>query len=174
VTSEAVLAPRSPVVRPVADTPPVRCRTARLLLVDSEAIARFGLRQLFAADPELTVAGEAGTARDALLMADRCPPDLVVLDIDLGRGDGADLARMLLDRHKGVRVLVLTGSRDRELLQRQAEVLARVAQLRPDGQHDGLPPRADRLGGVRTGHGHHVASTLVLGPRRGASAATDR
>jgi len=118
VTSEAVLAPRSPVVRPVADTPPVRCRTARLLLVDSEAIARFGLRQLFAADPELTVAGEAGTARDALLMADRCPPDLVVLDIDLGRGDGADLARMLLDRHKGVRVLVLTGSRDRELMMR--------------------------------------------------------
>jgi DNA-binding NarL/FixJ family response regulator len=88
--------------------------------VDSEAIVRFGLRQLFAGDPQLAVIGEAATPRDALVIADRCPPDLVVLDIDLGRGDaaGVDLARMLLERHRGVRLLVLTSSRDRELMMR--------------------------------------------------------
>jgi DNA-binding NarL/FixJ family response regulator len=88
--------------------------------VDSEAIVRFGLRQLFAGDPNLAVIGEAATPRDALVIADRCPPDLVVLDIDLGRGDaaGVDLARMLLERHRGVRLLVLTSSRDRELMMR--------------------------------------------------------
>ncbi len=100
--------------------PPVVRRTARLLIVDGEAIVRFGLRQLFAPDPDLAVIGEAASPRDALVIADRCPPDLVVLDIDLGRGDsaGVELARMLLERHRGVRVLVLTGCRDREIMLR--------------------------------------------------------
>ena len=99
--------------------PPVVRRTARLLIVDDAAIVRYGLRTLFAAEPELVVVGEATGPRDALALADRCPPDLVVLDVDLGReGAGIDLARRLLERHRGVRVLVLTASRDRELMMR--------------------------------------------------------
>ncbi|HEY0815128.1 MAG TPA: response regulator transcription factor [Pseudonocardia sp.] len=95
-------------------------RTARLLVVDGEAIVRFGLRRLFASDPELGVVGEAGSPRDALVVADRCPPDLVILDVDLGRGDaaGVELVRMLLERHRGVRVLVLTSCRDRDVMLR--------------------------------------------------------
>jgi two-component system, NarL family, response regulator DevR len=95
-------------------------RTARVLIVDGEAIVRFGLRQLFAADPDVAVIGEAAAPRDALVIADRCPPDLVVLDVDLGRGDsaGVELARMLLERHRGVRVLVLTACRDRDVMLR--------------------------------------------------------
>src|SRR5436309_9012339 len=56
---------------------PVARRAARLLIVDGEAIVRFGLRQLFAPDPDVTVVGEAASPRDALVIADRCPPDLV-------------------------------------------------------------------------------------------------
>ncbi|MCY7343554.1 MAG: response regulator transcription factor [Pseudonocardia sp.] len=115
MTTDAVLdargaEPGAPVVR----------RTARLLIVDGEAIVRYGLRQLFVSDPDLMVVGEAATPRDALVIADRCPPDLVVLDVDLGRGDapGVELARMLLERHRGVRVLVLTGCRDRDVMMR--------------------------------------------------------
>jgi two-component system, NarL family, response regulator DevR len=91
-----------------------------LLIVDNAAIVRFGLRQLFAADPQLAVVGEAASPRDALVVADRCPPDLVILDVELGRGDaaGVDLARMLLERHRGVRVLVFTDNRDREVMMR--------------------------------------------------------
>ena len=53
--------------RPVRRPPGATARrTARLLLVDGEAIVRFGLRQLFAADPDLAVVGEAaGPARRA-------------------------------------------------------------------------------------------------------------
>jgi two-component system, NarL family, response regulator DevR len=120
VTTDAILDTRPGSLDPAGGTAPAARRTARLLVVDSEAIVRFGLRQLFAGDPALAVIGEAATPRDALVIADRCPPDLVVLDIDLGRGDaaGVDLARMLLERHRGVRLLVLTSSRDRELMMR--------------------------------------------------------
>lgn len=113
MTTEVVLESRP--------APAVHHRTARILVVDGEAIVRFGLRQLFAADPELAVIGEAASARDALLIADRCPPDLVIVDVEFGRGPGGasagpDLVRILLERHRGVRVLVLTGSRDRDLM----------------------------------------------------------
>lgn len=121
MTTDAVLDP-SPAVLDPGTTPPAAAarRTARLLIVDGEAIVRFGLRQLFAPDPNLAVIGEAASPRDALVIADRCPPDLVVLDIDLGRGDaaGVELARMMLERHRGVRVLVLTSCRDREVMMR--------------------------------------------------------
>jgi two-component system response regulator DevR len=106
---------------PVSATPSTTVRrTARILVVDDEAIVRFGLRQLFAPDPNVSVIGEAATPRDALVIADRCPPDLVILDVALGRGDaaGVELARMLLERHRGVRVLVLTGCRDRDVMLR--------------------------------------------------------
>ncbi|NMH97179.1 LuxR C-terminal-related transcriptional regulator [Pseudonocardia acidicola] len=100
--------------------PEIVRRTARVLLVDAEAIVRFGLRQLLAGEIDLTVVGEAATARDALLIADRSAPDVVVLDVDLGRGDtvGVEVARALLERRRGVRVLVLTSCRDREVMLR--------------------------------------------------------
>jgi DNA-binding NarL/FixJ family response regulator len=159
VTADALLDPRT--LHPVTQPPAAR-RTARLLLVDGEAIVRYGLRQLFATDPELTVVGEAAGPRDALALADRCPPDLVVLDVDLGRdGAGLDLARRLLERRRGIRVLVLTGSRDRDLMMRvvrlgvhgflrksadTAEVLRAVRTLlRGEGVFDAGPVVVDVL-----------------------------
>jgi two-component system, NarL family, response regulator DevR len=121
VTTQAVADhPGSALESHTGNVTPMPRRTARLMIVDDEAIVRFGLRQLFASDPHLVVTGEAATPRDALMIADRCPPDLVILDVELGRGDaaGIDLARMLLRRHRGVRVLVLTGCRDREVMLR--------------------------------------------------------
>lgn len=98
-------------------------RTARVLIVDDSAIVRYGLRQLLAADPLLSVVGEAASPRDALVVADRCPPDLLIVDADLGRdAAGIDLARLVLERHRGVRVLVLTGSRDRAVMMRAMRV----------------------------------------------------
>lgn len=120
MTTTAVVAPgRVRVVEPVDDTA-AAVRTARVLLVDESPVVRFGLRQLFATDPLLAVVGEAGSPRDALVVAGRCPPDLVLVDTDLGRGDaaGVELARMLLERHRGVRILVLTYCRDRAVMMR--------------------------------------------------------
>ena len=145
-----------------ANASPTARRTARLLIVDGAAIVRFGLRQLFATDPEVVVVGEAAGPRDALALADRCPPDLVVLDVDLGRdGVGLDLARRLLERR--ARVLVLTGSTDRDLMLRAvrlgvhgflrktaetSEVLAAVhALLRGEGVFAAGPVPAGHMAG---------------------------
>ncbi|MCE3550289.1 response regulator transcription factor [Pseudonocardia sp. RS11V-5] len=102
------------------DSPFATVRTGRILVVDGEGIVRLGLRHLFAAEPDLRIVGEAATPRDALVAADRLRPDVVLLDVDLGRGDsaGIDVARALLQRHRGTRILVLTACRDRETMLR--------------------------------------------------------
>jgi two-component system response regulator DevR len=123
---------------------PASQRTARLLIVDGEAIVRFGLRQLFVSDPHLAIVGEAASPRDALVIADRCPPDLVILDVELGRGDaaGVELTRMLLERHRGVRILVLTSCRDREVMMRTVRL----------GVHGYVRKNADTADIVRAVH----------------------
>ncbi|QJY50609.1 response regulator transcription factor [Pseudonocardia broussonetiae] len=145
--------------------PPTARRTARLLLVDSEAIVRFGLRQLVAPDPELAVVGEAASPRDALVVADRCPPDLVILDVDLGRGDsaGVDLARMLLERHRGARILVLTGNRDREVMMRTVRL----------GVHGYLRKGAETADILRAIHALLRGESVFDSRPRGAEASVD-
>jgi DNA-binding NarL/FixJ family response regulator len=142
VTTEAVVDPVRDLDRNRPE--PTARRTARVLVVDSEPIVRHGLRQLIGADPDLTVIGEAAAPRDALVIADRCPPDLVLLDVDLGRGDsaGLELIRILLERHRGVKVLVLTGCRDRE-------VMLRTVRL---GVHGYLRKNADTADILRAAH----------------------
>ncbi len=168
MTADALLdrAPRS------ADPVPAARRTARLLVVDDAAIVRFGLRQLFAAEPGVMVVGEAGAPRDALALADRCLPDLVVLDPDLGRdlggaGAGLDLVRRLVERR--ARVLVLTGSRDRDLMLRAVRL----------GVHGFLRKSAETsevLAAVHAllrGEGVFAAGPAVGGPAAGDGPAAD-
>lgn len=95
-------------------------RAGRVLVVDSEPVVRHGLRALLAAEPDLSPAGEAASPRDALMAAERSRPDVVVVDIEFGRDErpGLDLIRALLERCRGVKVLVLTGCRERESMMR--------------------------------------------------------
>ncbi|MBC3193672.1 response regulator transcription factor [Pseudonocardia sp. C8] len=95
-------------------------RAARVLVVDSEPVVRHGIRALLTAEPDLVPAGEAASPRDALMAAERTRPDAIVVDIEFGRDErpGLDLIRTLLDRCRGVKVLVLTGCRDRDSMMR--------------------------------------------------------
>lgn len=95
-------------------------RAARVLVVDSEPVVRHGLRALLTAEADLAPAGEAASPRDALMVAERTRPDAIVVDIEFARDErpGLDLVRALLERCRGVKILVLTGCRDRESMMR--------------------------------------------------------
>lgn len=62
----------------------------RILLADNQARVRFALRTLLEQQPDLTVVGEAGEARDTLFQVEAVQPDLVLLDWDL-RGSALGL-----------------------------------------------------------------------------------
>ncbi|AXK37514.1 DNA-binding response regulator [Streptomyces armeniacus] len=88
--------------------------TVRLLLCDDHAVVRAGLRALLSSTDGIEVVGEAGSGEEALAMAARLAPDVVLMDLQLGDGmDGVTATRHLVAGGHGTaaappKVLVLT------------------------------------------------------------------
>lgn len=96
--------------------PPSRC--AAVLVVDDHPGVRTGLTLLIDAErPRLCSAGAAANGAEALALARRLQPGLVLLDVDLGGEDGLALIP-LLQREAPCRVVVLTSVCDARLAQR--------------------------------------------------------
>jgi DNA-binding NarL/FixJ family response regulator len=90
----------------------VAAQTIRILLIEDHAVVRAGLRLLIQSRPDLVVVGEAANHADALAVAAREQPDIILLDLDLGAENGLDLLPGLRAVASQARVLVLTGVRD--------------------------------------------------------------
>ncbi len=86
----------------------------RILLIDDHAIVRAGLRMLIENHKGMVVVGEAGNRIDALAIAAREKPQIILLDLDMGKESGLDFLRELLGATAGARVVMLTGVRDPE------------------------------------------------------------
>ncbi|MGI5285203.1 response regulator [Nonomuraea polychroma] len=80
----------------------------RLIIVDDHPIVRDGLRGIFDADEAFEVVGEAADGPEALAVALRANPDVVLLDLRMPKMTGAEVIRRLREQAPGIRVLVLT------------------------------------------------------------------
>lgn len=80
----------------------------RILLVDDHQIMREGLMSLMADEPDLEVVGDASDGRQAVQMAKRLKPDLVVMDISMPGLSGIEATRQILEELDRVRVLALS------------------------------------------------------------------
>jgi two-component system, NarL family, response regulator DevR len=80
----------------------------RVFLVDDHEVVRRGVAEVLEDDPGLMVAGEAGSVAEALARVPAVRPDVVVLDMRLPDGSGADLCRSLRRRLPNLPCLVLT------------------------------------------------------------------
>ena len=80
----------------------------RILVVDDHPIVRRGIRQVIAAEPSLTICGEAESSSQALQMATSLKPDLALVDLSLAEGMGFELIRSLRETAPDVRILVLS------------------------------------------------------------------
>jgi two-component system, NarL family, response regulator DevR len=92
--------------------------TIRVFLLDDHEVVRRGVRDLIEAESggEIVVAGEAGTAEDALARLASARPDVAVLDVRLPDGDGVEVCREIRSRHPEVACLMLTSFADDEAL----------------------------------------------------------
>jgi DNA-binding NarL/FixJ family response regulator len=79
-------------------------RTIRILLADDQQMMRAGFRMILEAQPDLEVVGEAADGLEAVELAARLAPDVVVMDVRMPRLDGVEATR----RMPGRRVLILT------------------------------------------------------------------
>lgn len=80
----------------------------RVLLVDDQALVRAGFRMVLDAQPDITVVGEAGDGVEAVTLAGRLAPDIVLIDIRMPRLDGVEATRRILATDPAARVIVLT------------------------------------------------------------------
>ena len=81
-----------------------------VVIADDQAMFRAGLRALLGAENDIQVAGEAADGAQALTLASRLRPDVVVMDIRMPVLDGVEATRRLAadPELSGVRVLILT------------------------------------------------------------------
>ncbi len=79
-----------------------------VFLVDAHPVVRQGLKQIFEMEKDLYIAGEAGTAEDALKSLGRISPDIMTVDISLSGTSGIDLIKACRERYPNVPILVLS------------------------------------------------------------------
>lgn len=88
--------------------------SVKLLLVDDHAVVRSGLRMLLEDQGEVTIVGEAGTAREAIEAVGRLAPDVVLLDIGLPDLSGIEAAREMKKQRANTAIVALTIHEDAE------------------------------------------------------------
>jgi DNA-binding NarL/FixJ family response regulator len=109
---------------------PGKAAKLRVLIVDDDARVRRGLRSLIECSPDLTVVGEAGSARSARRLDLELGPDVVVLDLLLPQApDGMRVLRELRGRDRPVVAISRMGE-----LGPEAMVAGAHAFLEKDGR----------------------------------------
>jgi DNA-binding NarL/FixJ family response regulator len=89
-------------------------RQHRLLVVDDHEVVRQGLVAMLERRPGFQVVAEAGTVAEAVEMARRHRPDLVVMDVRLPDGSGIEACREIRAEMPETRVVMLTSYPDEE------------------------------------------------------------
>lgn len=85
----------------------------RIVLADDHKIVRDGLRNLLEKDPEIVVVGEAEDGREALQLAKKLSPDIVIMDIAMPDLNGIEATRQILAEVQRIKIVALSMHSDK-------------------------------------------------------------
>jgi NarL family two-component system response regulator LiaR len=80
----------------------------RILIADDHAIVRKGIRALLSTEPDIEVIGEAGNGAEAVALAQKTSPDVILMDLVMPKVDGIEATRQISEQQPGAHILVLT------------------------------------------------------------------
>ncbi|MBJ2122563.1 response regulator transcription factor [Arthrobacter sp. MSA 4-2] len=80
----------------------------RVLLADDQPLLRMGFRLILEGEPDLEVVGEAGTGEEAVRLASRLVPDVILMDVRMPLGDGIEATRRITASGVASRIIILT------------------------------------------------------------------
>jgi DNA-binding NarL/FixJ family response regulator len=108
----------------------------KVLLADDHTVVRQGLRVLLEAEQDITVVGEADNGRQALRLALKLQPDVVVIDVAMPQLNGVEATRQIIKEVPGARVLVLSSYSDDEYVRQVTEAGAAGYLLKQTAAQD--------------------------------------
>jgi two-component system, NarL family, response regulator DevR len=100
----------------LCDDGPMSAPPLRVMLVDDHEVVRDGIKLLLNETDDVVVCAEAGSAREAVAVAARALPDVIVMDVRLQDGSGIEATRDIRAARPQTNVLMLTSFADDEAL----------------------------------------------------------
>jgi len=108
----------------------------RIILADDHTILRNGLRLLLERQPDLAVIGEAGNGREAIDLAEREQPDVVIMDIAMPVLNGIEAAQRISSAHPRTAIIILSVHSDEAYILRALKAGARGYLLKDSPEGD--------------------------------------
>lgn len=90
-------------------------------MVDDHALLRQGLRTIITGYDHLEVVGEAANGLEAIQMANRPQPDVIVMDINMPKLDGIEATRFIKASHQKIAIVALSVHESADMMQRIKE-----------------------------------------------------
>src|SRR5688572_6948594 len=90
--------------------------SVQIIIADDHKLMREGLRSLLTQNREISVVGQANTGREAVQLAERHRPDLVVMDVSMPDLNGIDATRQIVSRSPKTKVIALSMHSDRQFV----------------------------------------------------------
>jgi two-component system response regulator NreC len=111
----------------------------KVLIADDHGVVRRGLRLLLEQYPELSVIGEAANGRDAVIMAAKLSPQVVIMDVAMPLLNGIEAAGQILAANSRTGIVMLTMHADESYLLRALHIGVRGYLLKDSAEEDLLP-----------------------------------
>ena len=138
----------------------VELKPLSILIADDHDIVREGLRTLILSQAGWSVCGEAATGREAVSLALRHKPDIVLLDFSMPELNGADATRQILKALPETQVLVITMHDSEQLAHEVLTAGARGMVLKTEARRH-LVPAVQALAARKTYFSEAVSGLLL-------------
>jgi len=89
----------------------------KVLIVDDHPLIRKGINTLLGIYDDIEVVGEAENGREALVMCEKCKPDIVLMDLIMPEVNGIEATREILKNWAYIKVVTLTSFLDKKLIE---------------------------------------------------------
>ena len=130
-TKVTLTAPAGEPVRKIKDIrhPPEKNKTLKpsrvrfkndmisILIVDDHKILREGLKGLLQLEPDFHISGEAESGEKAIELADQLLPDIIIMDINLGKMHGVAVTRQILSKNPQIKIIGLSMHSDESVIE---------------------------------------------------------
>src|ERR1700676_885982 len=108
----------------------------RVLIVDDHAFIRRGIQTILNPFPQWKLCGEADNGKDAIRMANKLEPEVIIMDVSMPELNGIEATRAICKAQPGIKIILLTLHESAELVRSAFRAGARGYLLKTDAEQE--------------------------------------